>query len=152
MMRKILPISFIALILDIISKQLILHFFKTSESLSIIKHFFSLTLAKNTGVAFSMLEGKVPMIILITLIIIFLLLTSLKKNCKNKIEVIGYSLVIGGALGNLLDRIIYGYVIDFLDFNIFGFDFPIFNLADSFIVIGIFLILITNFKEGRNSI
>ena len=99
-----------------------------------------------------MLEGKVPMIILITLIIIFLLLTSLKKNCKNKIEVIGYSLVIGGALGNLSDRIRYGYVIDFLDFNIFGFDFPIFNLADSFIVIGIFLILITNFKEGRNSI
>ena len=64
-----------------------------------------------------------------------------------KIEIIGYSLLLGGAIGNLIDRIVYGYVIDFLDFYIFKYDFPIFNVADIGIVVGIILLLVSMILE-----
>ena len=57
-------------------------------------------------------------------------------------EKIAYSMILGGSIGKFINRLIYGYVIDFLDFYIFGYDFPIFNLADSFIVISIFMLIV----------
>ena len=60
---------------------------------------------------------------------------------------VGYSFIIGGAIGNLIDRIMYGYVVDFLDFKIFGYNYPIFNLADTFIVVGMFILIIISFRE-----
>ena len=65
-----------------------------------------------------------------------------KNKPKYKLEKIAYSLILGGAIGNFLDRIVYGYVIDFLDFYIFGYNYPIFNLADTFIVLGVLLLII----------
>mgnify|MGYP003302981343 CR=1 FL=1 len=149
-MKKIILISILILIIDIISKQLVLHTMLEHQSIAIIDNFFSITLAKNTGVAFSLLEGKLPLIIIMTTIIIFIILKYIKSTNPNNIESICYSLVLGGALGNLIDRIIYGYVIDFLDFNLLGYPFPIFNLADTFIVIGIILLLILSLIESRN--
>ena len=149
-MKKIILISILVLIVDIITKQLIVNFMIEHQSISIIKNFFSITYAKNTGVAFSFLEGKVPLIIMMTSIIIFIILKYIKSTNPSKIERICYGLVLGGAIGNLLDRIIYGYVIDFLDFNIFGYSYPIFNLADTFIVIGIFILIIFSLIESRN--
>lgn len=149
-MRKIILISILILMVDIITKQLVIHTMIEQQSISIIKNFFSITLAKNTGVAFSFLEGKIPLIIIMTTIIILIILKYIKTTNPNKIESICYGLVLGGALGNLIDRIIYGYVIDFLDFNLFGYPFAIFNLADTFIVIGIILLIILNIIESRN--
>ena len=60
----------------------------------------------------------------------------------NKILKIGYGLILGGAIGNFIDRIVYGYVIDFIDIDIFGWNYPIFNLADMFIVVGVILVMI----------
>ena len=85
-----------------------------------------------------------------TTTIIIIILKYLKTINPTKGESIAYGLVIGGAIGNLIDRIIYGYVIDFLDFNIFGYSYPIFNLADTFIVIGIILLFIFSIIESRN--
>ena len=126
-MKKIIPISIITLIIDIISKQLVINFMLEHQSITIIKNFFYITFAQNTGVAFSALEGKVPLIIIVTSIIIILILKYIKSTNPNKSEIICYGLIIGGAIGNLIDRIIYGYVIDFLDFNIFGYNFAIFK-------------------------
>lgn len=146
-MKKIFIISFIILIIDIISKRLVIGNLATSESVSVIDNFFRITYAENTGVAFSLIEGYVGFIIMMTVIVIIMIFKYVKSNNINKYEEIGYSFILGGALGNLLDRVIYGYVIDFLDFNIFGYDFPIFNIADSFIVIGVFILGIISFRE-----
>ena len=149
-MRKIILISILTLVIDILTKQLVLNYMLEHQSLTIIEHFFSITFAKNTGVAFSFLEGQVPLIIIMTSIIILFILKYIKTTNPSKYETICYGLIIGGALGNLIDRLIYGYVIDFLDFNIFGYSFPIFNLADTAIVIGIFMLIILSLIESRN--
>ena len=89
-----------------------------------------------------------------TIIVIFLIVYYLLKNKVYWVEKYSLLLIISGAVGNLIDRIMYGYVIDFLDFIIFGYDFPVFNIADSFITIGaiglIISILFLN-KEGENA-
>lgn len=140
----------LTLIMDILTKQLVLNLMFEHQSISLIKNFFSLTFVKNTGVAFSLLEGKMPFIIIMTAITILFIIKYIKNTYPSKIETICYGIIIGGALGNLLDRIIYGYVIDFLDFQILGYSFPIFNLADTMIVIGVFLLLILSIIESRN--
>ena len=150
-MKKIIPISIFTLLLDILTKQIVIHTMLEEQSIPIIKNFFHLTYAKNTGVAFSFLEGKVPFIILMTLIIIIFILKYLKEQIPTRIETICYGLILGGALGNLLDRLLYGYVIDFFDFRIFSYHFPIFNIADSCIVVGIFLLLIKSLKEDKKN-
>lgn len=153
-MKKIFIISFIVLLIDIISKRLIISCMWVGESIDVINNFFSITYARNTGVAFSFLDGYVDFIVIITLVIIFMLFKYIKNNVKNNIDVVSYSLIIGGAVGNLCDRVIYGYVVDFFDFNIFGYNAPIFNLADTFIVVGVGLLIINSFREngGKNEI
>ena len=85
------------------------------------------------------------------LIIIGILIYYLKKNqVKGKINILSFSLVIGGALGNLIDRIIRGYVIDFISIKIGNYNFPIFNLADTFIVIGVILLLLKELRKENN--
>lgn len=145
-MRKIFIISVIVLLIDIVSKRLVINFMDLNSSIDIIDNSFSLTYVENTGVAFSFLEGYVWLVILATIVILFMMFKYIKNSVSNKLEMVSYGFIIGGAVGNLLDRIIYGYVIDFLDFNIFGYNFPIFNLADTFIVIGVFRLIIF----GRN--
>lgn len=151
-MKRIILISILTLIIDIISKQLVLNLMIEYQSINIIPGLFNLTLTKNTGIAFSFLEGKLPLIIIMTMLIIFIILKYLKTTKPNKYESICYGLIIGGAIGNLLDRIIYHYVIDFLDFKIFNYSFPIFNLADTAIVIGVILLIILSvIEESRKN-
>jgi len=148
---KLLPlITFIVFGIDFLTKQLVVNLMIEYQSITIIKNFFYITFAKNTGVAFSFLEGEIPLVIIMTSIIILLILKYIKTTNPNKYELTCYSLIIGGAIGNLFDRIIFGYVIDFFDFNIFGYSFPIFNIADTAIVIGTFLLIILNISESRN--
>lgn len=146
-MRRIFVISFIILLIDVASKRLVMNYMFPDMSMSIIDNFFNITYVKNTGVAFSLLDGNVGFIIFMTVIIMLVMVRYIKDSNKSFGEEIGYGLVIGGAIGNLFDRFYYGYVIDFLDFKIFGYDFPIFNLADTFIVIGVLILVIESFRE-----
>ena len=117
------------------------------DSIIVIKDFFYITYVRNTGAAWSIFADKTWMLVIISLIIIsFIILYVLKNKPKNKLEKIGYSMILGGAIGNFIDRIIYGYVIDFFDFYIFGYSYPIFNLADTFIVIGVLLLVIYTWR------
>jgi len=142
-MTIIIYISILLLWIDQISKVLVVKLIDINSSIELIKNFFYLTYTHNTGAAFSILMGKRIFLILIAVVILIAIFNYLRKNkIESKVEKIAFSLVIGGSIGNLLDRIVRGYVIDFLDFKIFGYNFPIFNLADTFIVIGVFLLLI----------
>lgn len=147
-MKKIIGLSSIFLLIDIIVKLLVKSNLMFQESIKIIDNFFYITYVKNPGAAWSILSGKKTFLILFSIVIIILLLIYLyKKKTYTKIEIIGYSLLIAGSIGNLLDRIIYGYVIDYLNFYIFNYDFPIFNIADSCIVIGIMLLFISSGRK-----
>lgn len=147
----IIIISIILLCIDQISKLLVVNLLTKTDSIAIIKNFFYLTYINNDGAAFSILVGKRIFLILVAIIIIIMLIHYIKKNnIQNKLELVSISLIIGGSLGNLMDRVVRGYVIDFLDFKIFNYNFPIFNLADTFIVIGVILLLLKELRKENN--
>lgn len=140
MKKKIYIISLILLFLDQVSKIIVLKYLNYGESIEIINNLFSLTLLKNTGGAFSILSGNVFLLSVIGLVVLGGACFYIKKeNITSKIESISISLILGGLVGNLIDRIFRGGVIDFLDFRIFGYSYPVFNLADIFLVVGVVL-------------
>jgi len=144
----------ILFLIDIFSKYLITKLVIFGESITIINNFLNITYVKNTGAAWSILNNNTLIVTIISIIIISFLVWYIYINSKNnnKFEKIGYSLVLGGALGNLFDRLVYGYVIDFIDINIFNYDYPIFNLADTFIVIGVILLFISMWRDKKDGI
>ena len=144
----IILISFIVIIIDFITKLIISNNLVMNTSVEIIPNFFSLTYTHNYGGAWSIFNNNTLAITIISFIVIIGIIYYLLKNkVTKKIEIIGYSLLLGGAIGNFIDRIVYGYVIDFFDFYIFGYDFPIFNIADIGIVVGIILLLVSMILE-----
>lgn len=144
-------ISIILLCIDQISKLLVVNLLTKTNSITIIKNFFYLTYINNDGAAFSILVGKRVLLILIAVLVIVMLIRYIKKNnIQNKLELVSISLIIGGSLGNLMDRVVRGYVIDFLDFKIFNYNFPIFNIADTFIVIGVIMQLLKELRKENN--
>lgn len=145
-------LTILFLIIDIISKLVVSNLMNVNDSIIIVKNFFYITYVRNTGAAWSIFSEHTWFVIIISLVIICLIfLYVYKHKPKSKIELLGYSLVLGGALGNFIDRIVYGYVIDFLDFYIFGYNYPIFNLADTFILIGVMLLILYTWrcKDGN---
>ena len=120
MRKRIVRVSLTVLFIDIISKLLISHF--------MIRVF----------------------IIIMCLIILGFIIYYIGNNKINLLDSIGFGLVIGGALGNLIDRVIYGYVIDFIDIYVFDYNYPIFNIADMGVVIGVIIILISSFMKERS--
>lgn len=147
MKKKVIIYSFIIVIIDLISKLVIDKVLKINETISVIDNFFSITKVFNRGASFSMFIGYRLLFILIGIITIVVLFKYLNKFKINKRNIVAFSLLIGGIIGNLIDRVIYGYVIDFLDFTIFNYDAPIFNIADTCICIGAFLLLYAIIKK-----
>jgi signal peptidase II len=139
--------AILVLFLDQLSKHLAVKNLILSQSVPIIKGIFHLTLIHNRGAAFGILKNQVPLFIFISLFAIILIYFNLKKsrNKENIVFNISLALILGGALGNLIDRLFLGYVIDFLDFRIW----PVFNVADSAITIGAILLGYSILKSGR---
>jgi len=150
-MKKIFLISFFYTFLDQIIKLIVSNQLYLNESIAIINNFFNLTYVRNYGAAFSIFSGSRLFLIIIALIAIACIYNFFIKNQKlNTIEIISYSLLLGGIIGNLIDRVFLGYVIDYLDFTIFKYSFPIFNLADIFIVSSVILIVIDVVRSELN--
>lgn len=151
-MKKVYIFALISLIIDQIVKILVSNYLILGQTIKIINNFFYLTYVQNKGAAFSILIGYRYILIIITFIFLYYLYKCIKKQKNlNKLEIISYGLLFGGIIGNLIDRIIYGYVIDYFDFMIFNYNFPIFNLADSFIVIGCIILVINSYLKGEDS-
>lgn len=151
-MKKIILLSILFLCLDIFSKQMVIHFMVENQTIQIISHFFFLTYVKNTGVAFSMLSGNLTFILMMSVLVVGVLVYFAKNRESGQLENLCYSMILGGALGNFLDRIFYGYVIDFLDFTLFGFKMAIFNVADVLIVCGVFLLIVLELLKERKKL
>lgn len=150
--KKMLLLIIALVFVDQFSKGLINIFLNLNQSINIIPNFFSLTYVRNIGAAFSILPGSRWFFIIISVIALNVINLYFVKNKElNKKKFIIFSLLQAGIIGNLIDRVLYGYVIDFFDFTIFGFDFAIFNIADIFIVVSIILLILVGDKDGISS-
>ena len=151
MKRKYAFLILIVLGLDLASKYLAQIHLANTPALTIIPNFFELTYVVNTGAAWSILEGQRVFFIVLSSVVAVGLIYYLIKE-QGKVMLIALSLMISGTLGNLYDRIAFGFVRDMLSFNLFGYQYPVFNIADSALVIGVFLIILDMFiKERRVS-
>ncbi len=152
-MLKWLWLSALVIVLDQASKWFLSSWLSLYETVAVVP-FFNLTMAHNTGAAFSFLAQAggwqrwfFAIIAFVVSVVLFIWLKRLSSTAK--LEAISISLILGGAVGNLIDRVFLGYVVDFLDFyNYYGsYHFPAFNIADSAICIGAALLIIDSFRH-----
>lgn len=146
MNKKIFAIAIITLLIDQISKGFIEVYCELGKKITIIKDFFYITYYQNSGAAWSLFDNKRFLIIIISLIAMIIIYRFMYVFKMNKRNNIAFGLLFGGIVGNLVDRVLFGYVRDFLDFYILKYDYPIFNVADIANVIGILLLIVAVIK------
>ena len=145
--KDILFFSIVFVVIDQIIKAVISSKMILNQTFVITKNFFSITLVHNTGAAFSILENNTFLLAIIGITaVIGLILYIRKLEIIEDIEIFTYALLIGGIVGNLIDRIVHGYVIDYLSFKFGSYYFPIFNFADVCIVLAVIIYLIQIIK------
>ncbi len=141
-MALYLIIIIAAIGLDQMTKYLAASYLKPIATFPIIKNVLHLTYSENTGAAFSILRGRQVFLIAITILAMLFMVGYLYKWSQSDGQMwqkICFSLVVGGGIGNLIDRVRMGYVVDFIDFR--WINFAIFNVADSFIVVGVIALM-----------
>ncbi len=143
--------GFLLLSADVISKFAAIKYLKNINTLPVAEGIFHLTYVENRGAAFGIFQdGRVFLIIVSVLMISAALYFAQKYKNRSKCLSFGIAILVSGALGNLIDRVFRGFVVDFLDFCLI--DYPVFNLADIFVCIGAGLIAIfIIFTEGKEN-
>ena len=136
------------LALDQLAKFLVVKNLSCNESIPVIKGIFHLSLVFNKGAAFGILKNQLPLFIFSSIIAAVLIFIELKSKKHRLLYEVALSLILAGALGNLIDRLAHGYVIDFLDFRIW----PVFNVADSAITVGAVLLAWTILRPSKGKI
>lgn len=141
-------VFFGSILLDQLTKYIVANNMDIWETIEVIPGFFSIMYMQNTGAAWSIFEGHMIFFYIITIVAI-VLLSIYFKNIKgvNLLARIGIILMVAGAFGNFIDRLSLQYVRDFLAFNIFGYQFPTFNVADMSLVIGIGILVLDEFLK-----
>jgi len=149
-----LALAVLVLVLDQVSKTWVLESFRHMERLSVTS-FFNLVLVFNPGASFSFLADaggwQKWFFVGLALIISFWLLSLLRKHAHERLLPAALSLILGGAIGNVIDRLRFDAVVDFLDFHLAGYHWPAFNVADSAITVGVVLMLWHQFRYGKES-
>ena len=141
MKKNIFILSGCFVLVDQLVKLLITNVL-SSGNIVVIKNFFSLSLVKNTGAAWGIFSGNRWFLIIVTILSVFAIAKYFLLDLNvTKGEYIAYILLLGGIFGNLIDRILFGYVRDYLDFNFGSYNFPVFNIADAAIVIGVVIVV-----------
>ncbi|OUM96219.1 MAG: signal peptidase II [Thermobacillus sp. ZCTH02-B1] len=137
-------VAAVVFFLDQLTKKIIDANVPLKETISVIGDFFLITHVLNDGAAFSMLPGARTLFIVITIFVVIGIIWYTERNRRTgrPLLLTAFGLVLGGALGNFVDRVLYGHVIDFLQFNFGSYTFPIFNVADVGITTGVALILL----------
>lgn len=146
-------LAVIVIALDQWTKWLIVKYMELYEQITVIENFFYITSHRNKGAAWGILQGQFIFFYIITVIFTVGIIYYLHKYGKNNRGLaIAISFILGGAIGNFIDRLFRKEVVDFLDFIIFTYDYPIFNIADSFLVIGVILFAIITFFDERKEV
>lgn len=139
------------ILIDQITKWLVVRNMEIGESIPIIDGFFYLTSHRNSGAAWGILQNQMIFFYIITVLFIGIAVFYMQKYAKdNKLLGISLGIILGGAIGNFIDRLLFQEVVDFLDFYLFNYNFPIFNIADSALTIGVILLLIVTIIDERN--
>lgn len=142
-------IAAIVLIADQLSKLLIQHV-SALQDVEIIRDFFYLTYVKNTGAAWSMFSDMTGVLTLISAVAVGVMLWYIVVKKPNGLTLVSVAMMAGGAAGNMVDRLFLQYVRDFLHFYIFGYDFPVFNIADIALCVGVGLLVLAAFLEEEH--
>ncbi|WP_373895953.1 signal peptidase II [Virgibacillus natechei] len=149
-------IALVIIAIDQVTKWMVVRTMDLGEQRTIIENFFYLTSHRNSGAAWGILEGKMLIFYIVTAIVVIGIIYYMQTYAKESRGLaIGLSFVLGGAIGNFIDRLFHQEVVDFFDFIIFGYNFPIFNIADSALTVGVIFIIIatiideTKTKKGK---
>lgn len=143
MKKKIYIIALLGLIIDQLSKLIVTNFMDIYHSITVVEDFFFLTYIRNKGAAWGIFSNNTLILALISLVFLFFLIKYINNETEiKKINAISFGFILGGIAGNLLDRLIRGYVVDFFRFVILGYNYPVFNIADVLIVIGVILLIV----------
>ncbi|GAB3793634.1 signal peptidase II [Virgibacillus kimchii] len=143
-------IALVIIILDQVTKWIIVNTMELGERIPVIENFFYITSHRNAGAAWGILQGQMVFFYIITVIVVIGIIFYMQKYAKeNRLLAVSLSLLLGGAIGNFIDRLLHQEVVDFLDFHIFGYNFPIFNVADSSLTIGVMLVIIVTIIDER---
>jgi signal peptidase II len=143
-------VAVIIVLFDQITKYIVEKQMYLGESIPVIDNFLMITSHRNRGAAWGMLEGQFLLFYIVTVIVVVGLIYYVKKNSiDDRFTLITVGLLIGGALGNFIDRVFRKEVVDFIDVLIFSYDFPVFNIADSSLFIGVVLLVIQTIREEQ---
>lgn len=144
-------VALIIILIDQITKWLVVVNMEIGQRITIIEDFFYLLSHRNSGAAWGILQGQMIFFYIVTVIVMVGVVYYMQKYAKNnKMLAIGLSLILGGAIGNFIDRLLRQEVVDFASFIIVNYNFPIFNVADSALTIGVILVIIATFIEESN--
>lgn len=149
--ESVYSVACVLLMIDQLVKLLVRSKISLMDEITVIPNFFSLYHIENTGAAFSLFSGAtIILIVLSVLVLAFLHFYVLSDEVMTKWKKVGLGIVIGGIIGNLIDRILYGAVVDYLAFSFFGYSFPVFNIADIGITVGFLILVIDIFRSDYN--
>ncbi len=136
-------LAFVVIGIDQLTKWIIVNNMKLYESFPVIENFFYITSHRNKGAAWGILQGQMGFFYIVTIIVVGFVIFYLQKyGREHMLSGIALGFILGGAIGNFIDRVFRQEVVDFFDFIIFSYDFPIFNIADSALVVGVILMII----------
>jgi len=143
-------IALFVILLDQVTKWVIVRYMELGDSIEIISGFLYITSHRNRGAAWGILQGQMWFFYIVTVIVVVMLVLYIQRlKPHQRLFGIALSLMLGGAIGNFIDRIFRKEVVDFIDTYIFSYNFPIFNIADSALVIGVGFIFILTIFEGK---
>lgn len=137
---------------DQLTKFIVATRMELGESIPVLGEYFKITSHRNSGAAWGMFEGRMLFFYIITVIVIVFLIYFYKSEAKNNLMMqFGITFLLAGAIGNFIDRLLFQEVVDFIDVLIINYDFPIFNVADSALTVGVIVLLIEVFITGKGN-
>jgi signal peptidase II len=145
-------LAILIILLDQFTKWLVVSQMTFGDSIPIINNVLYITSHRNRGAAWGILQGQMWLFYAITLVVIIALIFYIQKAAKGKwLLGISLALMLGGAIGNFIDRVFRKEVVDFIHTYIFGYNFPVFNVADSSLCIGVVLLMIVMLRDERET-